>query len=178
VIGDGRAEDAPPVDALAEGMCLLRCLHDPALIDSVDLGPLLVFPEHRAAWQALVRTRMRYRNAEWSEFYEAWMAALEEIKPGKSWNIYALIEDVTSIERRRAEHQARKYETSLPAQRQTFSEWVERLRRIAQARAIISAAQEMAERAWRVPDRDYDVAAARRTLDSLPVTTEAVRIDL
>lgn len=149
VIADGRSSDAPPCDSLAEAMCLSEVILHPSRIDQVDLGPMLVFAEHRTIWHVAVRVHMRHPellNA--GEFYVEWRKEIRRLEP-RNWHLYEFIlfPDDESL-RISEEHERAEEVTPRADHAHSFEWWLARLKRIAEARRLISAAQEIAENAW------------------------------
>lgn len=182
-----RQYDQPPTDCLAEASALAAVLDDPQLMHTLDLGPLLVgFPEHRICWQAMVRVHMR----------GGWLRPLPpaEHRDEREGEIYAhlweglcffwawrrdLCQHECSRPPQQPQHEfwvpgrcrARSLWHSLELAHNSsgkpLDQWLDRLRGCVDARRMISAAQEIAERAWRVPDQSFSLSDAWAVLERL-----------
>jgi hypothetical protein len=163
---DVRNPDAPPVDGLAECVCLSACLYRPELIDSHDLGPLLTFPEHRELWRILRMTRARTRGDEANFLYE-WYCDLWREHPDNWQNYEDLLTSAAERESWRAWQQYRAdygdhpYTTFL----HDHTWWLARLVRIAEARRRISAAYKTIEHEWRVDERGTETGTVPIRVD-------------
>lgn len=173
----------PPSDSLAEAIVVNHVLLNHELIESVDLGPLLNFPEYRWCWQAMVRVHMRSPEASFGKFYLAWVDELESVQPGQSWPLIELL-DIANAESDRAWRDYRADRARYPdapllqsEYQHGFRWWLARLKRIAQARLMIHNAQEQAERAWRL-DVDGAIAAASRTVALRAVPEDAFGMEI
>lgn len=173
-MGDSRG---PPSDALAECCVLSRMLHCPRLLDSVDLDGLLVFPEHRWIWAALVAARTQSRGESWAHFYLAWINELEARHPGRGWRLHDLL-FTADAESERAwteyERDRDRYPDQLVVRSDyshRFGYWLKRLRRVAESRMLIASAQLMAELAYK-----EDVEGARRVMAAMP--SKVIRVDI
>lgn len=176
VIADARQLDLPPVDSLAEQIVLNRMLFRPWLISRYDVGQLLVFKDHQFCWRTLSRARMRCETEDAGEFLQIWLAEVERLKPGQQMAYLNLLwsEEIRHGETARAfaerAHLAEQDpEGSHPLYRcyHDMDWWVARLRAVADARRIIRAAQEIAERAWRAPGRPFTNQDAHAVLRRL-----------
>ena len=166
MIADGRAEDGPPVDQLAEAICLSRLLFRPKLMDSVNLGPMLTVPAHRVIWQVMVHVRMRGPELDGHEFFDAWFLELRRRYPHLWLQYYEHIQPAQEMDRVREEYElAREADPEALVLSTEFHHttdwWLGRLKRIHQARQCLSALQSVAEELWRVPERDVDELAIR-----------------
>jgi hypothetical protein len=173
---DVRAPQAPPVDGLAEAVVLHHCVYDPSIIEQVDLGPLLAFPEHREIWRVMKVTRQRY-HGDPAGFLVEWWFDLSHAHPDR-WYLYDdLLTSVAERESFRAFQQYRDGYGDQPFT--TFLHdvdwWIARVREVAEARRAIQVLQHTAERLWRVPDGTTRaaLAALRRELP-----TSAIRVEL
>jgi hypothetical protein len=155
--------EAPPQDALAEAIVLRDLLDYPELIGQYDLAPLLVYPEHRQLWAAMARVHMRTPNLSMGEFYVAFLRELHASHPRQWRALSALMDDVYIDEDRWRQQQ---YENDpsrgtadfdMGRHHHDLAWWFQRLEDCAEARGLISAAQQIAERAWSV-----DLEGARR----------------
>jgi hypothetical protein len=168
--------EAPPQDALAEAIVLRDLLDYPELIGQYDLAPLLVYPEHRQLWAAMARVHMRTPNLSMGEFYVAFLRELHASHPRQWRALSALMDDVYIDEDRWRQQQ---YENDpsrgtadfdMARHHHRFAWWYQRLEDCAEARRGIAAAQEMAERYWRL-----DIAGARAAVRLLP-KPEPIRV--
>ena len=175
MIADARAYDAPPCDSLAEAVVIDYLTLHPEMIGTVDLGPLLVFPEHRALWQALVRAHMRMPDAcnpvlsdpgppNYAEFILLWRAELQQSHPNDWLRLIELLGHQSDLESHRAAEDAEACRGDFLAQFHAFEWWLERLRAIHEARLGIQAAQRIAEGFWRVPEHEFTAGDARDVL--------------
>lgn len=171
---DERDLDRPPVDGLAECVCLHACVYDPALIDQFDLGRLVVHPEHRELWRVLRLTRARTRALEPAAFLAEFYRDLAAAHPDNWENYDDLLTSVGDRESARAwqEYQDGFGDLPFTSFLHDFCWWLRRLQRAADARRMLHAAQEMAERAW-VEDIDGSRGIARRV-----VGHEMIRVDV
>lgn len=135
---------------MAEAVVLSRLLQFPERIDGCDLEPMLVFPEHRLIWRSLQAVRREYPQADRQAFFGCWLSHIQE-----QWNLVDLVQDRREWERAEEERDNARhadpsgFDPAWSSYYHTLDEWLARLRRIAEARGLISAAQRMAERAWR-----------------------------
>lgn len=176
---DVRDPRQPPVDGLAECVCLHACVYDPELIDQFDLGPMLTFPEHREIWRILKVTRARTRALDPAEFLVHFWGDLSAAHP-QNWELYDdLLTSVADREHARAWTEYQEGDGDMPYTTflHDFCWWLRRLQKVAQARRGIEAAQRIAENFWRAPDRDFGandaLAVLRRALPP-----EDIRIEL
>jgi hypothetical protein len=151
-------------------MLLNFVLLDPSLLNTLDVGADLVFPEHRDCWQTMCRVHMRTPGLEAGAFFIEWLMELEA--HGKARLVDVL--DLTWYEidgrprwreqEEDADWQAftRRHRRTIPPHR-SVGYWLERVRACAEARRLIQAAQTMAERAWRL-DLDGATKAAERAV--------------
>jgi len=135
--------ESPPSDAAAECALLAMCELYPALVGSLHgLGDLLVFPEHRAIWQAMCAVYLRLDHPDVAEFY---IALREE-----------LCARVCPVNHRGSREQCdgfrylRVLDFGEHANPKDIAYWLARLDRVRVCRQIISDAQEQAEKAWRL----------------------------
>jgi hypothetical protein len=181
MIGDRRAPDAPPCDSLAEGIVLHHLLIHPELIGTVDLAPLLVFPEHVWCWQAMVRTRAGRPDLDCGDFWKPWLAELEQLAPGKSLNLWDLLSRAAGDDMAARRWQCvKRYGTVLGVMAEHdhhYYWWLARLRSIAEARQGIAAAQRIAEGFWRIPDGDFSGSDALAILHRA-VQRRPIRVDV
>lgn len=176
---DLRDERTPPIDGLAECVVLHHCVYDPSLIDQHDLGPLLTHPEHREIWRVMRLTRARTRHLADGEFLAHWWGDMARVHPQQWVNYDDLLCSVADREAARAQtdyehdHMTRPYTTYL----HDFGWWLERCKRLAEARRGIEAAQRIAEGFWRADEHEYTPEQALSTLKhALP--PPVIRIDL
>jgi replicative DNA helicase len=161
-----RAPDAPPVDSAAEAALLNMLLLHPDMVGSVDLGPLLWCPEHKAVWRAMAHVHMRApgRNlAEW------WIAIRRELHADACRGESLVTHYVATDGGWQWRCAGWRYwnvlnEAELPS-RYDYQPYARRLEQCAEARRIISAAQEIASRAWRVPEQSFSGAEAVAILE-------------
>jgi hypothetical protein len=171
VIGDRRAPEAPPVDSLAECIVLNHLLLNRELIESTDLGPCLIFPEHRDIWQAMRTVQQRTPDLSFGAFYLALIDELERAHPGQGFALVELLRvGDTELERGWDEYRrANRDDLGRRDFHHGFEWWLARLRRISDARQVIRAAHEAAERAWR-----EDVDGALQALRTAPQPRDRV----
>jgi len=178
VVGDEREPTAPPCDALAEMLVLQKLWVDPPLIDTVELADLFVKPQHARLWHTFARARAAQRETG-AAFVALVLDDLKQRQPDDYWILLDPVLD-WHLEAQRAWEEVELYPHHEPG-RLMFSEyfhdfdwWLARLVRIREARDIISAASEVAERAWEVPEREFSFDAAarvfRRARVALPPT--------
>lgn len=178
---DVRDEKLPPVDGLAEAVVLHHCVYDPTLIDKVDLGPMLTFPEHREIWRVLRITRARYRGDP-AGFLAEWWLDLSRAHPDK-WYLYDdLLTSVAERETFRAFQQYRAGYGDQPFT--TFLHdvdwWLAHLMNIAEARVALSVLQAESERLWRVPERPRSVRDSLNTVRQrlAPLIDDVIRVNV
>jgi len=166
---DVRDEKLPPVDGLAEAVVLQHCVYDPSLIDKVDLGPLLTFPEHREIWRVMKITRTRY-SGDPAGFLAEWWCDLSREHPD-NWYLYDdLLTSVSSVGREsfrafkqyRAGYGDQPYTTFL----HDIDWWLAHLMNIADARRALSVLQAESERLWRVPERPRSIRQTLTTIEN------------
>jgi hypothetical protein len=142
------------------------------LIDCYDLGPLLVFPEHRLIWQALVRTRARLRATDPGAFFAAWLDDLRDRHPDH-WT--ALV-DLTMCADREGAAGWHAYEPmrddGLPryAVDHGFDWWLARLRNVAERRRLVGVLYQGITAAWS-DDSRFSTADAMRMLRTVEADT-------
>lgn len=162
-----RLPDQPPADSLAESMVLNAILLNPSLLGTIDVGSDLVFPEHRDCWQAMLRVHQRIPNLEAGPFLAEWLHELATEDKTALVDVLDLAwYELGGRPRFREQEEDPDWIAFAHGRRRTIppyrplSYWLDRVRACAEARRLISAAQEMAERAWKV---DTDGAAAVAT---------------
>lgn len=163
---------------------LLHLSLQPEQIGTVDLGGLLMFPEHRALWAVLQRTYWAGPYAADAAenaalFGLAFDAELRRAYP-KQWRNYL---DVLTSASEAAAHRAHEDATERPqhepghlrlsAYQHGVEWWLKRLQRIAEARRLIHSAQAIAERAWR-----EDVDGARHVAGGIARGGLAIRVEI
>lgn len=181
MIGDGRPEDGPPRDELAETIVLGKLLIRPTRIDGVDLSQLFLASDNRLCWRSMVFARTEYPDVlntadpTWDGFFNSWLTGLSQDK-GESLRLAACVvccsdEFLRAMEERSFETEYDDPDTPLrPVQDyyHPYEWWVARLQHVRQARGLISAAQEISEHAWRVPERSFTVDEAVTMLKQIP----------
>lgn len=144
----------PPCDSLAEAIVLLWLLEHPRNLQQYDVRPLLVFPEHRVCLDAMQSAHDTEPGQPWGRFYVRWVDELERAMPGHSAALEDLLLSVAddSYAWRWARYDEDHDHTPQPIRASDYSHdwhwWLERIKRIAEARRLIASAQEIAERAW------------------------------
>ncbi len=158
------AFDAPPSDSTAECALLQMCELYPERIGSLRLDGLLVFPEHQAIWRAMCRTHLRTPELDAGNFY------------------VTLRQEMCAMLCRGADH-ARDREHCVGfrylrvidfgehANPKDIPYWLARLERVRDARGLISDAQQIAEKAWRL-----DVGGARGVATRIANTSQSPRV--
>lgn len=177
MIGDRRAPEAPPQDALAEFIVLTRLSQHPEWIDQYDIGSLLNVPEAHMVWRSLLRVRHQHPVANVHAFLPLWFADIQEHHP-KHW--LALVDLMWPDEEgaRGWEEYDLAYEADPDRVirrsefQHSFAWWLKRLERIAQSRSLISAAQRIAEAAWREDVEGAAVEAARLRAEIQPIRVD------
>lgn len=194
----GRNWELPPTDLLAEAMSLWHVLDTPALMATVDLAPLLNGSwEHRHAWQAMVRVRMRGVPLVYPDFFLGWRRDLCEHEcvppavqsgarhhwwtPGacRAYSVWYSLEQARAAcqQRVRPDVELGGPACDLPQhglhspQAHTFEFWRDRLRDVAECRRLILHAEQVVERAWRV---DLDGARVAASAVAQAVETKPV----
>jgi hypothetical protein len=157
---DQRSPDAPPCDALAEAMALDHltfCCYE--RFDTVDLEPLLVFPEHVWLWRTATRVKARMTDPRGAAFFLEYLAEIRRTHTRAE----AVVNLVLYARERATERGFDDYaqvadddpRLAPHLRAHDLDYWLARLERIAEARRGIRAAQEIAERYWRTPEREF-----------------------
>lgn len=166
---EDRASDTPPCDSLAEAIVLHGLLYRPYNLARYDVRPLLVFPEHRVCLAAMVRAyAITGEDAPWGRFYMRWMDELERLRPGCGHLLVTMLDTVADDEstwRWARYEETRDDEPSDSIHDHDWNWWLERLKRVAEARRLIQSAQDIVDRAWR---GDVDGAYAAVPTRPLP----------
>jgi hypothetical protein len=147
-------------------MVLRHMIDAPECLDSLDIGALLVYPDHRQAYAAMRVAYLRTKGQAWTRFYMEWLAECERRSKGLS----GIFEWLDSEWNRWLDERMQDESGDRNALMENASDWrwwLERLRAVHQARQLIEAAQEIASRAWRMPDDPYSVDAAITRLSAL-----------
>jgi hypothetical protein len=187
---EDRDAETPPCDSLAEAIVLSALLRAPELIPlhSVEIRPLLVFPEHALLLTALERAYAATprRDSEpwsrWSARVEArWMTReCETVAPGRGWVLAEMISPYGPIDatmtwrmRRWREVQDRFPDAAPCDFDRPWTWWLSRLHAVAEARQLVAAGHRIVERAWR-----GDVDGASAVILDLRQRRSVVRIDV
>lgn len=145
-----RAAEQPPCDASAEALALNGMFAVPARMAHYDLGPYLVFVEHRAIWRSMRRAIDGDPDGFWlrtlhdlarEQSLEKSMALLSVLM----WSPADIVDDSD-------------------AGALVFVLALAKIKRCAEARRRISAAQDEVTRLWRVPETTYSLAEKARLL--------------
>lgn len=156
---------APPYDSLAESVVLWGLLMRPAEIKHYDVRSLLVYPEHGWCLDAMVAAESATRGQTWADFYLEWGKELERQHPGCGYALEALLDHTVMFDEARARE-------SDPYSHRDWTWWLERLKRVAEARRGIHVLQEAVDCLWRV---DIDGAASAAAQMPRPAT---IRIEV
>jgi hypothetical protein len=145
-----RPPDAPPTDSAAEAAMLWLLLVCPELVGQVDLGPLLWCGEHEAIWRAMTRVRARRGVLDVAEWWVALRGQLhDDVCRGEPLETHYIAADGGWQWRCQGWRYWNVLQDAELPNRYDLGPWLVRLERAAEARRLISAAQEMAVRAWR-----------------------------
>src|SRR6185437_14193018 len=157
LIHDGRKDGhLPPCDALGERILLNRALHDPGIIDLIDLRPLLYFRKHQHLWEILAFVRSQFPDVVGFEFVQAVLRQLWTLELDVCLDYYETLYPIEEEYERQLE-EVDRFPHHEPG-RLLMSEyvhtaqwWLDWLRRCHTSRARIQVAQNLAESNWRSP---------------------------
>jgi hypothetical protein len=145
-----RPPDAPPTDSAAEAAMLWLLLVCPDMVGTIDLGPLLWCPEHRAIWRAMGRVRARRGVLDVAEWWLALRGQLhEDVCRGEPLETHYVAADGGWQWRCLGWQYWNVLASAELPNRYDLAPWLERLERAAASRELISSAQDMAVQAWR-----------------------------
>ena len=174
-----RPPDAPPTDSAAEAAMLNLLLWCPSLVGSLNLGPLLWCPEHRAIWQAMSRVWIRRPDLQaipldmhgsdddlrgiidWLSGTAICRQLHEDLCHGESIKSHHIENDGGWQWRCTGFRYWNVLQQAESPNRYDLEPWLSRLQRAADSRRLISSAHEMAVRAWR-GDNEGAVAILNR----------------
>ncbi len=146
-----RHPEQPPCDAASEACCLIGMFAVPERMAHWDLGPHLIFPEHRAIWRSMKRAIEGDPEAFW---WRTFVDLRRERTAAETRALLGVLEF------------AQKYAVVSDSDngRLIFVLSYMKLVRCTEARRTISRAQEEVTRAWRAPDLPFSEEEKRRLM--------------